>query len=389
MHRIDSVSAEPDTFGTGKDGYTEGDPSAGIPATATTDDWFNAVQEELCRPIEAFEGSLVKADNHQLMRVLRFITGRLAGANLTQVNATAATYYGIAVRERVPGGITPYVVAAGASGAILVSLNGSGGWYAPSAAGGYTGTFYGAAWSPTLSQWCLVGTGGEIQTAGSTASGWTKQTPAGGFSGTFRSVAWLEDTGLGTSYWIAVGDSGTIQTSADGVTWVARTAGSSYASTFRKVVCSENFAVAAGDNGEIQTSSNGVGWTRRINDAGSLTGVAYDSVQGHWVVVGNSTTIYRSSDGTTWGSVVTSRDNSLITSYEDIVWSPSFGWVLATTIGGGLGFALDLINPTTPKTHWPGDLNVGDYVYAGMTADHRNIFMTTTSNDGIYRSLAF
>ena len=49
MHRIDSDSKSVDLFGSGKHGYTEGDPSTGIEATQTTDDHLNAFQAAMYR----------------------------------------------------------------------------------------------------------------------------------------------------------------------------------------------------------------------------------------------------------------------------------------------------------------------------------------------------
>mgnify|MGYP001586353434 FL=1 len=49
MHRIDSPNRAQNLFGTGKDGYTEGNPGGGIPATETTAAQFNTFLEELCK----------------------------------------------------------------------------------------------------------------------------------------------------------------------------------------------------------------------------------------------------------------------------------------------------------------------------------------------------
>lgn len=46
MHRIDGDGATPGNL------FTEGNPATSTPATVVTDDWLNAVQEEVCNFIE-------------------------------------------------------------------------------------------------------------------------------------------------------------------------------------------------------------------------------------------------------------------------------------------------------------------------------------------------
>jgi hypothetical protein len=71
MHRIDGSDVDVDLHGSGKDGFTDGDPSVPTPATVITDDWLNAVQEELSNAIETYGGqALVKGTNDQLSTVL-------------------------------------------------------------------------------------------------------------------------------------------------------------------------------------------------------------------------------------------------------------------------------------------------------------------------------
>jgi hypothetical protein len=74
MHRIDTSTKAANLFGTGKHGYTLGNPPPAdpvVPATATSADQFNAVQEELARPIELSGRTLEKPNNSQLAASLR------------------------------------------------------------------------------------------------------------------------------------------------------------------------------------------------------------------------------------------------------------------------------------------------------------------------------
>ena len=49
MHRIDTKTAQKDKFGAGKNGFTRGNPQTGTPATDLDDDYFDMLQEELCK----------------------------------------------------------------------------------------------------------------------------------------------------------------------------------------------------------------------------------------------------------------------------------------------------------------------------------------------------
>ena len=46
MRRISGSTVDVDEFGTGKDGYTSGDPQSGVPPTELSADCLDAIQEE-------------------------------------------------------------------------------------------------------------------------------------------------------------------------------------------------------------------------------------------------------------------------------------------------------------------------------------------------------
>ncbi|HBD5073610.1 TPA: tail fiber protein [Escherichia coli] len=71
MHRIDTKTAQKDKFGSGKNGFTRGNPQTGTPATDLDDDYFDMLQEELCSVVEASGASLEKARHDQLLTALR------------------------------------------------------------------------------------------------------------------------------------------------------------------------------------------------------------------------------------------------------------------------------------------------------------------------------
>lgn len=66
MHRIDTSTAQKDKFGSGKNGFTGGNPQTGQLPTALDENFFDAVQEEICRVIEE-AGLEVDKNNHAQM----------------------------------------------------------------------------------------------------------------------------------------------------------------------------------------------------------------------------------------------------------------------------------------------------------------------------------
>jgi len=113
MHKVDGPGATP------TNGFTEGSPSTGTPATTVTADIMNALQEEICNVITAGAGlTLSKPDNTQLLQAIlslassstgsgqalgvnNIINGEMAifqraastpGGVLTKSSITAATY---------------------------------------------------------------------------------------------------------------------------------------------------------------------------------------------------------------------------------------------------------------------------------------------------------
>ncbi|EOC3061223.1 phage tail protein [Cronobacter dublinensis] len=66
MHRIDTPTAQEGKFGAGKNGFTAGDPTLGVPATQLDETFFDSVQEEICAVIEGTGIKLKKNDRAQL-----------------------------------------------------------------------------------------------------------------------------------------------------------------------------------------------------------------------------------------------------------------------------------------------------------------------------------
>lgn len=75
MHRIDTISAQKDKFGSGKNGFTTGDPQSGTPATEVSAEILDALQEEICAVIEDVDSGLLlsKSENNQLISAVKNI----------------------------------------------------------------------------------------------------------------------------------------------------------------------------------------------------------------------------------------------------------------------------------------------------------------------------
>jgi len=101
----------------------------------------------------------------------------------------------------------------------------------------------------------------------------------------------------GGGKFVAVGDAGTIVTSAEGTAWSLSASGTS--AYLRGVTFGDGMFLAVGEGGTILTSSNGVDWTAR--DSGTTNDLCAATF-GHdlFAVVGASGTITTSRDGVVW-----------------------------------------------------------------------------------------
>ncbi|MBN3004525.1 hypothetical protein JW897_12340 [Chromobacterium alkanivorans] len=83
-----------DKFGAGKNGFTAGDPQAGVPATTPGYEWFDAVQEELVNLVEGFGGALDPTKRDQvktLVLAALALRAPLAGSNVQIFSVGNAT----------------------------------------------------------------------------------------------------------------------------------------------------------------------------------------------------------------------------------------------------------------------------------------------------------
>lgn len=95
MHRIDTSTAQADKFGAGKNGFTGGNPQTGQLPTALDQDFFDAVQEEISRVVEAAGIELDKGEYDQLLTALNALYAKQS-ASLTALSGLSG------VADRMP-----------------------------------------------------------------------------------------------------------------------------------------------------------------------------------------------------------------------------------------------------------------------------------------------
>lgn len=382
MHRIDSATAEADKFGSGKDGYTEGDPAAGVPPTETTDDWFDAVQEELAAPIENYGGTLIKADNHQFMRTYRMMLSRMAIGGLQEVvGITGEYFFGVAVNSSGITGSEAYAVAVGLG--VIASSDDGYTWTDQSMGAGFAGLLSDVAYGvgSGAPRWVAVGGSGsvKVQTAAGPGATWTNQTPAASGGTGFNRVIWSSELSL----FVAVGQDGEIQTSPDGTVWTKRTPAGAYTGHFVDVASSPSALVAVGrSSAAIQRSADGITWADVTpGGAADLYGVAYGD--GILLAVTRSGTAYISDDdGATWSS----KTITTLSMLRRPVFSSAFGWVIGME-SEGPAVLRDPVNEPTLTVYRAGQYRQDLQAY-GVAADDRMVLVASNTTIPVLRSLS-
>ncbi|MCW5299264.1 phage tail protein [Herbaspirillum lusitanum] len=78
MKRISTATKVADKFGAGKPGFTNGNAVTGVPATDLEADWFDHVQEEISRVIEAGGGAVDGSSYTMLLTAIQQLIGTIA-----------------------------------------------------------------------------------------------------------------------------------------------------------------------------------------------------------------------------------------------------------------------------------------------------------------------
>jgi len=116
---------------------------------------------------------------------------------------------------------------------------------------------------------------------------------------------WLNAVAYGNDTFVAVGPSGKILTSTEGINWTVRAEGEFTEYWLWDITYAENIFVLVGSEGVVITSPNGIDWTEKTSPAWGLNGITYGN--NIFVAVGTLATIITSHDGKGW----TKRDSGV------------------------------------------------------------------------------
>lgn len=309
MHRIATSGRAVDKHGSGKDGFTEGDPANGTPPTETSDDWHDAVQEEIANAVEGVgESSLLATSSDtydQLNTAIKHIVGRMFARQIVgslrrvDLGTTNVNFNGAARIQNVYANVA---IVVGDGGNAQVSNDFGLTW-----AGITSGTaenFNAASRTGNSLALYAVGENNAILFKSFAGSGidpfasWTLHSETGDWNDAAPADA--------TTSMVIVGDGGAVMTGA-GTSWTSRTSG-----TAEDLLCvarnpATGTIVAGGRNGALRRSTNnGVAWS------GVTSGVAVDIVNVHfseyrsrWFAstATGGALLVSADDGATWSSV--------------------------------------------------------------------------------------
>ncbi len=162
--------------------------------------------------------------------------------------------------------------------------------------------------------------------------------------------------GYGNGVFVAVGDAGEILTSADGVTWTARTSGTT--ENLTAVAYGNGRFMAVGSNGKILRSlDNGATWSAVKTTLNVfLYGITYGN--GKFVALGDNQSTYRgiimtSPDGAVWSTTNLNAD--------EVPWGVAYGNGVFVAVGEnyttGTGYILTSVDGAawTAKNSGPGE----------------------------------
>jgi len=155
----------------------------------------------------------------------------------------------------------------------------------------------------------------------------------------------------GSNMYVAVGGSGQLYSSPDGITWTSRTS-TFGTSSILDVAFGNGLWVAVGRDGKIATSSDGITWTARTSNMGTNSIIKVHYANSLWVAVGNgggtvnTGGITYSSDGTTW-----TRKSQSVSSgsseYVTVIWNGT-NWIIGTASSSNTNY----LWASTPSGTW-------------------------------------
>jgi len=175
-------------------------------------------------------------------------------------------------------------------------------------------------------QWVSAGSNGELYTSTSTTfadGSWTSRTSS------FGSTNIVSVASNGTSLYVAVGASGKLASSPDGITWTQRTSSFNAGDTISEVAYGNGYWVAVGDNAKVAYSTDGTTWTQKTTGiTGNVTRVSWGN--GLWIIATATGTMYTATDPTgTW----TSRTSTLTNVGGMIYFKGQSIWIAGSDAG--------------------------------------------------------
>lgn len=245
-------NAKANFFAAGQHGYTGGSPGVEAPTLITADE-LNAFAGELAFAILGGGAALKASQYDQLDRVLK-----------TRIELNAVLSAGLA-SVSVTSGVNGW--ASAGAGRIVA-----------------------------------IGDSGYLATSDDAGATWTTRTPGSGSSGDFKQILWVSALGL----YVATAD-GSIQTSADGASWVQRESPTGYKAVGlaygNGVVCAIYWDVSTNTFAHY-TSADGLTWAWDALGTGlGLRGIAFGAgvfVAGNSSSLAADANMYSSPDGLTW-----------------------------------------------------------------------------------------
>ncbi len=176
-----------------------------------------------------------------------------------------------------------------------------------------------------------------------------------------RSVAWSG------SIYVTVGDTGTILSSTDGVTWTTRNVDGAYGLT--KVIYASGLFIAVGTTGKILTSPDGITWTSRTSGVSiTLNDVVYNG--SIVVAVGEFGTILSSADAVTWTKRKDDTSTGFSSSLRKVIWQTGGTLNRFIVVGTGFGASAAAIYNSTNGTTWTARVNTGTYTDVAFYNDN-------------------
>lgn len=132
--------------------------------------------------------------------------------------------------------------------------------------------------------------------------------------------------------------------------------------TLRNILYANNVWIAVGDSGTIKTSTDGINWTSRTSGViATLNNVVYNAATETFTIVGENNVILTSSDnGETWD--YTSVFAPIQTAYDVTGADFQFGYAPEELVAGVISDSVAIKVTTRPGTNWP----VSEYGHTGF-----------------------